>query len=217
MGGDRLELDVHLDAGAEALLTTPAATKIYRSEGAQSLQQQRFIVEDHATLEMLPAEGILHGACRARLESTFRLSGTAALCFWDVICLGRQGHGDHFADGRCEQQIAVWRDGIPLLHDRLQLDHGDSLLSADWGLAGFPVLGTLLATPVDAEFCRGLSRELRPDSGVRLGVTQRDGLMLLRCLGQHVELVRRELEAVWHRLRPVVMGRPASTPRIWRT
>lgn len=216
-GGDRLELDVHVAAGAEALLTTPAATKIYRSEGAQSLQQQRFVVDDQATLEMLPAEAILHGACRARMESTFRLTGAAAVCFWDVICLGRPGSGDHFAAGRCDQQIAVWRNGVPLLHDRLQLDHGDSLLSADWGLAGLPVFGTLLATPVDSEFSRSLSRDLRPGSGVRLGVTERDGLLMLRCLGQHVELVRRELEVVWQRLRPVVMGRPACLPRIWRT
>lgn len=216
-GGDRLELDVHLAAGAAALLTTPSATKIYRSEGALAVQQQTFTVADRATLEMLPAEVILHGACEARLESTFRLEGSAALCFWDVVCLGRPASGDHFVAGRCEQKVAIWRDGIPLLHDRLQLEHGDRLLSGAWGMAGFPVLGTLLATPVDGELSRSLSRDLRPDAAVRLGVTERDGLLILRCLGHHAELVRRELETVWHGLRPAVIGRPPCTPRIWRT
>src|SRR5690606_24199525 len=39
-GGDELVLDARVGAGAAALLTTPAATKFYRSDGEPSAQRQ---------------------------------------------------------------------------------------------------------------------------------------------------------------------------------
>src|SRR5690349_10155170 len=38
--GDELLLDVDVDTGAAVLLTTPASTKFYRSDGAPSVQAQ---------------------------------------------------------------------------------------------------------------------------------------------------------------------------------
>ncbi|HBG30343.1 MAG TPA: urease accessory protein, partial [Gammaproteobacteria bacterium] len=42
VGGDRLELTAALDEGAQALITTPAAGKVYRSAGATAEQRQGF-------------------------------------------------------------------------------------------------------------------------------------------------------------------------------
>ena len=51
VGGDGLHLDVRLDAGARALITTPSATRFYRSEGALALQHSRLKLADGARLE----------------------------------------------------------------------------------------------------------------------------------------------------------------------
>ena len=51
VGGDELHLDVRLDAGAHALITTPGATRLYRSEGALALQHSRLQLADGARLE----------------------------------------------------------------------------------------------------------------------------------------------------------------------
>src|SRR6187549_1920399 len=40
VGGDELRIDVLVDAGAHALITTPAATKFYRCDGRYSSQTQ---------------------------------------------------------------------------------------------------------------------------------------------------------------------------------
>ena len=41
VGGDTLEIKVHAEAGAHGLITTPGATRFYRSEGPLALQRSR--------------------------------------------------------------------------------------------------------------------------------------------------------------------------------
>ncbi len=57
VGGDELRIDVQVDAGAHALITTPAATKFYRCDGRVSSQTQELRAAG-ATLEWLPQENI---------------------------------------------------------------------------------------------------------------------------------------------------------------
>lgn len=217
VGGDLLELDVSLAPDTDVLLTTPAAGKFYRSSGATARQQQSFRVDAGATLEWLPAETILHGGSLVHLDNHFLLAPKARLLAWDVLCLGRPGSGDHFVTGDCVQQIRVERAGVPLLHERLQLVGGDPMLSAPWGLGGFPVIGTFLAAPVPT----GLVDEVRPTlpeiAGTRVGLTQPGEVLICRCLGNGAEQVRTVLEAVWSQLRQPVLGRAPQPPRIWKT
>jgi len=245
VGGDRLQLDVDVGPEANVLITTPSAAKFYRSAGPASLQTQTFVVGDGATLDHLPAESILQGGCRIHLHNTFHLAATARLCAWDLLCLGRPGSGDHFENGSCTQDLRVERGGDLLLHERLHLEHGDPLLSRPWGLDGYSVSGLLLATPADEAMEQQLRDALdaKPDplrgrtqgtphktgretgrktdqamdQGVRLGITRRDGILLLRCLAVGAEPARRLLEHAWHVLRGPVMGLPPCPPRIWKT
>lgn len=222
-GGDRLLLDVALDAEAHALITTPAAAKFYRSGGDQAQQRQTFRLGNRACCEFLPAETILHGGCDVRLDTRFELAATARLCLWDVVCLGRPGSGDHYADGRLQQTLTVTRNGTPLFHDALRANAGDAALQAPWGLAGYPVIGTLLATlprdeAVDAAALVNDLRQSSPDrTALRWGVTRLQEALLVRCLGTAVEPVKHLLEQLWTRLRPALFDREACPPRIWRT
>ena len=61
VGGDQLELNVHVRQNGSALITTPAANKIYRSNGPESQIKQQLSVESGGTLEWLPQETILFG------------------------------------------------------------------------------------------------------------------------------------------------------------
>ncbi|MFO7859135.1 MAG: urease accessory protein UreD [Ectothiorhodospiraceae bacterium] len=216
VGGDRLRLETHLGAGAEALLTTPAASKFYRTDGAAAVQEQVFDLEAGAALEFLPMEAILHGQSETRLCNRFRLAPDARLCTWDIVCLGRPGSGDPFDAGGCRQDLVVERAGEVMVHEAVNLRGGDPLLERPWGLVGFPVMATLLATPAP----EGLETRLReavPEDGVRLGITRMGDVLVLRCLAPGAERARAVLEHAWHVLREPVMGRRPSPPRIWKT
>ena len=87
VGGDRLQVEARVGAGAHALLTTPAATKVYRSAGPAAAQEAELVVARDGVLEWLPQETIVYDgadvalATRARLERGARFLGLDLLCF----------------------------------------------------------------------------------------------------------------------------------------
>src|SRR5258707_598215 len=67
--GDGLNIRASLKQQARALLTTPGATKWYRSEGSCASQQVHFSLGEDAVLEWLPRESIIFdGAVSWRLD-----------------------------------------------------------------------------------------------------------------------------------------------------
>jgi urease accessory protein len=98
------------------------------------------------------------------------------------------------------------------------------MLRSPAGWAGATVCGTLLATlPTGDEAGRmsapllATCRAILPADGAAHGVTALPGLLVARYLGQHSEAARHWFAALWHALRPVLLGRTAVSPRIWNT
>lgn len=227
--GDELALDVAAEPDARVLLTTPAATKFYRSDGLPSVQRQQLRVGAGAALEWLPLETILFGGSRARIATTIELEAGARFIGWETLCLGRPLSGDHYAAGSLEQHTEIAVAGQPQLIDTLRWQAGDKLLTAEWGLAGFGVCGAVYAYPADAPLLTLVRERLgtaapsfetlgRPvDDSLRCGATLLGELLVVRCLGREPEAVRILFETIWGTLRPAVTGRSPSAPRVWRT
>ena len=98
--GDELDLTVDVEPGAAALLTTPAATKFYGSDGAPSVQRQTLRVAAGAALEWLPLDTILFGGSRALIETDVELEPGARFIGWEQLSLGRPLSGDRYATAR---------------------------------------------------------------------------------------------------------------------
>jgi len=222
VGGDRLEVAVDVAERAEALITTPAAGKFYRSAGPWARQTQRFRVGADASLEWLPALNILHGGARVRMHNRFDLAPGARLLAWDLVGLGRPGSGDDFSTGALDAGLQVWAGESPLLDERLRLEGGSPALTAPWGLGGHGYLATLLAWPATPSMLADLRTALNETPGPRPGCTLLEtasgsGLLVCRWLAPAGEALWEALVASWSVLRPQVLGRPACPPRIWST
>jgi urease accessory protein len=219
--GDTLVLDLALEAGAQALITAPAATKVYRSDGRTSRQVQTLRASAGSTVEWLPQETILFEGARAHLSTRVDLSGSAAFIGWDILCLGRPACGERFgASSSCRQRFELWRDEQPLVLERTRYD-GDTQ-DAAWGLRGASVTGTLLAAgpTLTDEAKSALLQALRAlpvHTGGLSSVSEVNGVLVLRYLGNGVEHARILFEKAWHILRPGILGRRACPPRIWST
>ncbi|MBC8132698.1 MAG: urease accessory protein UreD [Deltaproteobacteria bacterium] len=221
VGGDRLRLDVTADAGARVLLTTPAATKVYRSAGPVASQVFRFAAGQGACVEWLPQETILHDAANADLSTEVHLSGDARFMGMDTLCFGLSARGETFATGKCRQRFEIWRDGRPIFIERGRFDADDAVHAASWGLGGARVSGLLVIAPgaaVAPEMLERL-REVAAQVPERAGVTVLDegNVWVCRYLGGSAERARTYFQHLWAIARPVVMGRPAVVPRIWAT
>ena len=216
VGGDRLEIAGEVQAEAAALVTTPGATKFYRSGGADASQRQRLTVRGCGSLEWFPQENIFFPGARAALETQVHLESGARFMGWEIQCLGRPANEETFHRGSLTLQVQIYRDGIPLLLERLHVRDGEDLAGAA-SLRGFPVTASFLAAGVSVdsrERVRELLTDVQPGAA---GVTLLDDLLVVRYLGASTEAARRLFVKVWTLLRPALLNRPACPPRIWFT
>src|SRR6478735_6211340 len=65
VGGDTLDIAIRARAGSHGLVTTPGATRFYRSDGEIALQRTRITLDEGARLEWLPLEAICYSGCIA--------------------------------------------------------------------------------------------------------------------------------------------------------
>ena len=79
MGGDRLTIDVDLGRGAHGCVTTPSATKVYRTTGEAAEQHVRLRLGPAATLEWLPDHTIPFADAALRQRIDVRLGVGARL------------------------------------------------------------------------------------------------------------------------------------------
>lgn len=212
-GGDHLSLQLVAQSGAQGVVTTPAATKIYRSFGGRIARMEQHLEATDSTLEWLPQETIVFRGARARLSTQVSLSGRARFIGWEILCLGRPASGERFDAGELHQDFGISVDGRPLWLDRLRLRGNEATMSEPWGLGGEPVLGTLLACPATP----ALLQSARATCAEHTACSLVDGVLLVRLRGSSGEAVRQEFERIWRALRPAFTGLAAHAPRIWAT
>jgi urease accessory protein len=216
-GGDDIQLNARLDVNAHALLTTPGAGKWYRSVGAWARQCIHFDVSGGACLEWLPQENIIFNGANAELRTVVRLSGDGSFIGWEICCLGRTGSGETFSSGSFRGRTFIERDNRPLWLENGRLEGGRAALQSSVVLAGQTVVGTLIAASDKLDSAvLSVCRALQPLTGDG-AVTLLPGLFVGRYLGASSEAAKNYFIKLWHNLRPVVAGRAAIDPRIWRT
>jgi urease accessory protein len=65
VGGDTLDIDVHAQSGSHALITTPGATRFYRSTACQPARTRTCGSTQTPGWEWLPLEALCYSGCIA--------------------------------------------------------------------------------------------------------------------------------------------------------
>lgn len=216
VGGDRLQLHVETREAAQALVTTPGATKFYRTNGRTAEQYQRFIVGHAGSFEWLPQETIYYPDADALLRTTVELEGTARFLGWEVHCLGLPVNDLDFGGGRARVGFTLYRDGEPVLVESLLVSEEKKRFQAAF-MQNKPVFGSFVATNADESLLEEL-RTLVPDcDGALWGATLLGDILVVRYLGASVWQARELFLAAWRFVRPRVLGLEPCLPRIWAT
>lgn len=164
-GGDILQLQADLAPHTHAVITTPGATRFYRSGGRPALQHARLKLAPGARVEWLPLENLAFSGCEAENRTEVELAPGAEIIGWDVLALGLPASAAAFESGRFTQHLALrlgqaststaatgepgtaWdlagQPGQPLWLERGCVDARDArLLNSGLGWGGRRVLGT---------------------------------------------------------------------------
>ena len=230
VGGDVLTVEAKLQPHTHALITTPGATRFYRSAGALAEQTVNARLMAGARLEWLPLETIAYRNCLAENRMRFELAPGAEMMGWDILALGLPTANEAFdspghAQGRFSQHIelpGVWLErGTVRADDALLLDSplgwaGRRVMGTMWFAAGQPLEAARKETLLDA------ARELVDASPLELGLiagatAPHAEAIVLRALGGRVEPVMRLLTQVWARWRVLGWDLAPCPSRVWRT
>ena len=223
VGGDMLDIKIDVASGAHGLLTTPGATRFYRSDGEAALQRTSINLDIDARMEWLPLEAIAYNGCLAENRLTLTLAPGAELLGWDVTALGLPLAGKPFKSGNFCQHLEM--PGIWLERANIRaLD--DLLLNSEMGLAGHCCFATLFF--VTGTKLNRQRRQVALDVArsvieahhlcATAGATSPDGqVVLVRALAPVVEPAMALLRSVWLAWRRQLWQLDTNTPRIWST
>ncbi|MFZ2122574.1 MAG: urease accessory protein UreD [Rhodoferax sp.] len=223
VGGDTLDISVTARGGAHGLVTTPGATRFYRSLGEPAVQRTRITLQDKARLEWLPLEAIAYNACQAENHLSVSLGPEAEFIGWDLTAFGLPGADLPFNEGHFLQHIEV--PGVWLERGLLQA-HDRRLMDGPLGLAGQRCMASLFfvsgskMTRERREAGLELARQVIANHSLQhtAGVTcPNEQMMVLRVLAPLVEPAADLLRQVWRVWRQHFWQLPASVPRIWST
>jgi len=221
VGGDTLDIKVKVAAHAHGLITTPGATRFYRSEGDTALQSTHLALESNARLEWLPLEAILYSGCLAENRLTMELAPGAELMGWDVTALGLPSASQPFVHGHFRQQMempGVWLErGTLEATDARLLDGpvglaGHRCLASMVFIAGSPLERNRLQRALDSARAVIAGHSLTATAGATSANPQ---VVIVRVLAPVVEPAMELLRAVRSAWRTQLWDRAGDNPRIW--
>jgi len=221
VGGDVLDIRVRGAAGSHGLVTTPGASRFYRSQGEPALQRTQIALEAGARLEWLPLEAICYSGCLAQNRLEMELAPGAELLGWDVTALGLPEAGQPFVQGSLQQHLEL--RGAWLERGRIAATD-QRLLDGPLGLAGQRCMATLYFACGSAldrarrEQALELAREViaaHPLAALAGATAPGPQVVAVRVLAPLVEPALGLLKAVRDAWRPALWRLPARQPRTW--
>lgn len=143
--GDRLEIDISVEEGAQLHVGTTSATRVYAMPGGQAEASTSVEVSRGAYAELIPDPFIPYALSRYIARARHVVAEGGALLLAEVVGPGRQARGETFAYELFETETEVRRpDGRLLFRDTTRLRPADELKSPGL-LSRWRALGTLYA------------------------------------------------------------------------
>lgn len=211
-GGDHMRVDVAAGERASAVLTTQAAEKIYRAQGASTRIDTCLTLAAGAQLHWLPQETILFEASRLERKLTVEMAGDAELVLCESMIFGRTAMGETVRTGLLRDRWRVRRDGRLIFADDVHLAGPVADIMADPAIAGGAhALATMVLVAPDAAARLERVRIALADAPCEAGASAMDGMLIARLIAHDALSLRNTLAHL------LIACRNASMPKAWRT
>jgi urease accessory protein len=207
-GGDRFDIEIAASDAARLTLTTAAAEKVYRAQGAAAQLDIALRVGTGAHLSWLPQETILFDRARMQRRFDIALDEAASLLLCEIVVFGRTAMGERMEQGEFVDRWRLSRGGKLVFAETVRLD-GDigAKLARSAVAKGGAAIGTALIVPGDETLVERI-REASESFAGEVGISAWNGFAMARFCAQDAARLRADMMAVLART-------GATLPRLW--
>lgn len=213
LGGDHLITDIALDAGAHVCLTTPSATRVYRTDGDPATAKTTIRLAENATLEYFPDHVIPHAGSALIQSLHVEMSRGSRAILLDTMASGRVAHGERWAFREIDSRVEVQACGKPAYIHRAKIAPHAKRPDRFGVMEGFDYIGSL-AIFADGfmrwkELCAAINAELDLSASVRGGASLLPrGGCVVRFLARSAPDLTLVSKNLWDAARESIAGLP---------
>jgi len=121
LGGDHLVTDIELEPGTHVCLSTPSATRVYRTEDKPAIVETTIRVGEGATLEYFPDHVIPHAGSALRQSLRLEMARGSRAILVDSLASGRRAHGERWKFRELDSRTEVHTSGRPAYINRTRI------------------------------------------------------------------------------------------------
>ncbi|HET8576942.1 MAG TPA: urease accessory protein UreD [Methylomirabilota bacterium] len=213
LAGDVLDTRVIVGAGSRVCLTTPAATRVYRSAGPRAVQRFSASVGEGAVLEYVPDHLIPSPGSRLEQRMEVALGAGSVFIGADAWAVGRAARGEAWRFSELDTAQTI-RDARGLVLRERSIVSGTRGWDGLGGAEGCAYVATFVAIAPARDEWGELAQELsvalaRRRSGANFAVTAlaRGGL-LARLLCPSAPALEQSVQTLWAGCRLRLLGLP---------
>jgi urease accessory protein len=192
-GGDRFRVEAAADPGAQVLIGTAAAEKVYRSLGPAATVDIRLSVAAGAALRWLPQETILFDRARLRRRIDVELAEGGTLVLAEAVVFGRSAMGEAVVHGELIDSWRVRLGGRLVFAESVRLSGEIASRLADPAVAGGGcAIATVLMVPGDE---RHVTAARAQTFSGEVGMSCWNGIAVARFVARDGAALRRDMTA----------------------
>jgi len=121
LGGDHLITEIVQEAETHVCLTTPSATRIYRTLEKPAILETVIRVGEGATLEYFPDHVIPHKGSALRQSLRVEMAPGSRVILFDSMASGRVAHGERWKFREMDSRMEVFSSGRPTYINRTKI------------------------------------------------------------------------------------------------
>ena len=225
LGGDRLQLRAHVEAGAQAQITSTGSTRVYRQRVGYPITTQisHLQVNSGGLLEYLPDTLIPYARSQYRQSTRIELADNAGLFYWEVVTPGREAKGECFEYDLLQIELDILANGQPIAIERSQLEPKQAALNSAVKLGLFRYFATFYICRVGIEAQHWLDLEKQLDQLARSltvagqmvwGVSSLSAHGLsVRAVSTSSQAIQQHLPCFWQMAKQALYQQNAVMPR----
>ena len=213
LGGDRLVTEIVQEPGTRVCLTTPSATRIYRTAEKPAILETVIRLGEDAALEYIPDHIIPHPGSALRQSLRVEMARGSRAIVLDAIASGRQARGERWDFTELDSRTEVFIVGKPAYLNRSRIVPAERRPDQLGLMEEFDYMASLLVFAEGftrwPDVCAALNVEIKRFPNARGGATiLARGGCVARFLARSAPDMTLLSKALWDAARTHVAGLP---------